>query len=150
MGRREAVADAQTATALSRAATAGTDSETAAPVGIVSQNIDEANKRNSNKHIWQDNTQSAAAPAAQVPTVTEATSAPAAPVTVTGTSSAIVATGKTPLGVPPSPPVYVSPRKNIKRPKKRTSQQALEGDDGTSDSINALSAGSRGGCRRAQ
>ena len=64
--------------------------------------------------------------------------------------TAVVLSDKNPKGVPPLPPVYVLPRKNIKRPKKGLPKHLGEGEDGTTDSANALSAGSPGGHRRAQ
>jgi hypothetical protein len=62
----------------------------------------------------------------------------------------VVLAEKTPMGVPPLPPVYVAPRKNIKRRKKGSTQLVVEGADGTTETTNALSAGSRGERRQAQ
>ena len=62
----------------------------------------------------------------------------------------VVLADKYPTGVPPLPPDYVSPGKNIKRPKKGLTQQKGEGEDGTTETTNALWTGSSKGRRRAQ
>lgn len=62
----------------------------------------------------------------------------------------IVTTEKQPAGVPPLPPVYVSPRKTNKRLKKGSDQGGSEAGAAANGSKNALSAGSHVGHRRAQ
>lgn len=57
--------------------------------------------------------------------------------------------GKTPLGVPPMPPVYVSPRKVNKRSKQ--GDHLAEKAAGKGEKAkNGISAGSSGECRREQ
>jgi hypothetical protein len=57
---------------------------------------------------------------------------------------------KTPPGIPPLPPVYVSPRKSIKRPKGFSISQAAGEGKEIQDSTEAISAGSQVEYRRAQ
>lgn len=69
---------------------------------------------------------------------------------VSESSGAVVLAEKNPTGVPPLPPLYVSPRKNNKRLKKGLIHQKGEGEDDTTETTNASSAGSHEGRRRAQ